>query len=52
MTPPQVSPTAKASSSLYPNRIRTVRPSWSAWTHRSYTVPSTQPPETEPMAVP
>ncbi len=50
--PPQVSPTAKASSSLNPKRSSTGSPlSMAAW-HSSYTAPSTHPPETLPTASP
>ena len=54
MMPPQVRPTVKASSSETPYRCSTAARRV-AGEHRvasSYTAPSTQPPETEPTAVP
>src|SRR4051812_31684004 len=50
--PPQVSPTAKASSSLTPYRSRVGCPDATTSLASSYTAPSTQPPETLPTAVP
>src|SRR6266540_4640366 len=52
MMPPQVRPTAKASSSLMPYRCRPGSPVSTASCDASYTAPSTQPPETLPTAVP
>src|SRR4051812_36816809 len=50
--PPQVSPTAKASSSLMPYRWSTGSPEETTSCDSSYTAPSTQPPETLPTASP
>lgn len=51
-SPPQVSPTAKASSSLYPKvagrAVPSARTSWAS----SNTAPSTQPPDTLPTTSP
>src|SRR6476661_5517258 len=52
MIPPQVRPTANASSSLIPYRTSTATPSPLTWVAISYTAPSTQPPDTEPTAAP
>src|SRR4051794_28777302 len=50
--PPQVSPTANASSSETPYLSSTGTPESTTDSARSYTAPSTQPPDTEPTAVP
>src|SRR4051812_25538633 len=50
--PPQVRPTAKASSSLTPYRSSVGVPVATTSFASSYTAPSTQPPETLPTAVP
>src|SRR4051794_11990932 len=50
--PPQVRPTAKASSSLTPSRSSVGVPVATTSFASSYTAPSTQPPETLPTAVP
>src|SRR6476469_4675405 len=52
MMPPQVRPTANASSSLTPYRSSTGRPSSRTCWASSYTAPSTQPPDTLPDTVP
>src|SRR4051794_21304086 len=52
MMPPQVRPTENASSSLTPYRCSTAARSDRTASASSYTAPSTQPPETEPTAVP
>src|SRR5690349_12106240 len=52
MIPPQVSPTANASSSLTPYRSSTGVPSSATRVASSYTAPSTQPPDTLPTASP
>src|SRR3954469_17789002 len=50
--PPQVSPTAKASSSLMPYRWSTGSPEETTSCDSSYTAPSTHPPDTLPTASP
>src|SRR3954463_12332532 len=50
--PPQVSPTANASSSLTPYRLSVGAPGAPTSEASSYTAPSPQPPETLPTAVP
>src|ERR1700722_7114321 len=50
--PPQVRPTANASSSLKPYRCSTGPPVSVTSVASSYTAPSTQPPETEPITSP
>src|SRR6185312_1849727 len=50
--PPQVRPTANASSSLKPYRWSTGWPLSVTSVASSYTAPSTQPPETEPITSP
>src|SRR4051812_33594885 len=50
--PPQVSPTAKASSSLTPYRCTTAWPDSMTSCASSYTAPSTQPPDTLPTTSP
>src|SRR4051794_31933775 len=50
--PPQVSPTANASSSETPYLSSTGTPESTTDSARSYTAPSTQPPDTEPTASP
>src|SRR5699024_6122019 len=52
MIPPQVNPTANASSSLTPNRCNTGVPSSTTCPASSYTAPSTQPPDTLPVTEP
>src|SRR5690625_6550040 len=52
MIPPQVSPTANASSSENPYRCSSACPESSTRRAVSYTSPSTQPPETDPLTVP
>src|SRR2546423_1093418 len=52
MMPPQVSPTANASSSMTPFRCQAGVPVAATSLARSYTAPSTQPPETLPTAEP
>src|SRR5262249_1214604 len=52
MMPPQVRPTANASSSLTPYRCSTGRPLALTSFASSYTAPSTQPPETLPTTSP
>src|SRR3954452_5493493 len=52
MMPPQVRPTENASSSLTPYRCSTAARSDRTASASSYTAPSTQPPATEPTAVP
>ena len=49
IVPPQVSPTAKASSSLYPNVTMRRSPVAMMSSASSTTAPSTQPPETDPV---
>jgi hypothetical protein len=51
-TPPQVSPTAKASSSLTPYRARTGAPEATTPSASWYTAASTQPPDTLPTTAP
>ena len=51
-SPPQVSPTAKASSSLYPKVARRAVPSARTSWASSNTAPSTQPPDTLPTTSP
>src|SRR3954453_17054301 len=52
MTPPQVSPTENASSSDTPYRTSLEVPSCTTSLAASYTAPSTQPPDTEPLTEP
>ena len=52
MIPPQVRPTANASSSLTPYRSSTGWPSPRTCCASSYTAPSTHPPDTLPGTVP
>jgi hypothetical protein len=52
MIPPQVSPTANASSSLTPYRCNSARPLATTSLASSYTAASTHPPDTDPATVP
>ncbi|CNV36710.1 Uncharacterised protein [Mycobacterium tuberculosis] len=52
MMPPQVRPTANAVSSLTPQCSSRGIPVWATSAASSYTAPSTQPPDTDPLTEP